>query len=366
MKGHVAMSARISAVALGASAAAAVLLAGCSGSGHAGTAGNLVPDSVARQQVRQTGPFARPLSLLDLLPPDRTAPSQSLVFETGFQPDGAQRLAVTEYGPPSSGASQFNIYAVPDKKNVAPTCTTTTYAGLNSLGVDSKHTVWLPDGATDTVVTLPEGSCDAGTFTLNEPNGQPADVAFGKKDTVFISDIAGNNSTAGSISVYPKGKTSPTSSLTNPNVFLSFGIAADKAGDVFQTYESSASAFGILEFAGGAGSGSAVTVKGISVPIGITFDKTQRLLVADAGLNDVLVYAPPYNGKSPAVTIALKGSPVIAKLDAANKNLYVTDRTNGTVDVYSYPAGKYEYSISNGLSASDDPTGVAVDPASTE
>ena len=57
---------------------------------------------------------------------------------------------------------------------------------------------------------------------------------------------------------------------------------------------------------------------------------------------------------------------MLAKLDAANKNLYVSDRTNGTVDVYSYPAGKYEYSISNGLSASDDPTGVAGDPASAE
>lgn len=80
----------------------------------------------------------------------------------------------------------------------------------------------------------------------------------------------------------------------------------------------------------------------------------------DPGSRLAEIFAPPYKG-APGATVSLRGSSEFGKLDAKNKNLYVSNFSSGTVDVFAYPAGRYEYSVSNGLQA-DALQGVAVFP----
>lgn len=51
-------------------------------------------------------------------------------------------------------------------------------------------------------------------------------------------------------------------------------------------------------------------------------------------------------------------------LDASNTNLYVSDQTKNSVDVYAYATGKFKYRITSGFSRSGSVSGVAVDPPS--
>lgn len=45
-----------------------------------------------------------------------------------------------------------------------------------------------------------------------------------------------------------------------------------------------------------------------------------------------------------------------------NTLLYVSGVANGAIDVYSYPTGKYQYSVTNGLGSTLNVEGVALDP----
>jgi hypothetical protein len=193
--------------------------------------------------------------------------------------------------------------------------------------------------------------------TLSDPNGQPSDVAFdNKKDNiVYVSDTKTNG-----IDVYEKGATSPTRTLYNSAITGAFGVAVDGEGNVYQAGANSAK---IVEFPHGKQSGSAVlSVTGLSRPIGLEFDVKGNLLVIDYNVG-VLVYTPPFNG-APARTISTKGSSAFGKLDKTNQNVYVGDLQSGSADVYAYPSGTYEYSITKGLKRKNSVEGIAVDPPS--
>ena len=85
-------------------------------------------------------------------------------------------------------------------------------------------------------------------------------------------------------------------------------------------------------------------------------------MVIDPGSRQAEIFAPPYKS-APKSAFALRGSSEFGKVDATNTNSYASNFSSGTVDVFPYPAGAYEYSISNGVQA-DGVWGVAVYPAS--
>lgn len=248
-------------------------------------------------------------------------------------------------------------YTLPNKGNMAPRCTDTfAQTDVNGIGVNAKRVLYVPDGGARKILTFAP-NCGAAGPTLIASHGRPTDVAFDNtaNNTVYVADSSTN-----CIDVYDKGATLPTRTLCNAAIKGSLGDAVDAQGNVYQSGVSSAN---IARYLKGQQTGSTILgLTGLKNPVGLEFDTKGNLIVIDSS-NGILIYAPPYKG-APTKRISTKGSSFYGKLDAANLNLYVGDFTFGSADVYSYPSGTFEYSITNGLNLNNGITGVAVDPPS--
>jgi len=257
-------------------------------------------------------------------------------------------------------ANQTNLYSLPDLKNAAPKCTFPT-ANAKGIAVDAAGTLWVPSSASFQVTTYMKGTCKQAALTLNEPNGSPNAVAFSTTGTVYVADIVGTGGSHGLVSVYPKGASSPTSTLSDPEMIEVRGVVVDRAGDVFASGVKEQGSI-VEEFKNGKMPGKLLRIS-TGIADGLEIDIHQNLLVVDPGARLIEAFAPPYNGAA-AFTIPTRGSSEFGHLDAANKNIYVSNFSSGTVDVFKYPSGLYKYSISNGV-VQDGVWGVAVMPAST-
>ena len=337
-------------------AAMFVLVAGCSGNGAQPRDGN-APASAQERGIARAGRPAIPAMMART---GTLVPGSELMFGDPNPSDA--RVAKSNVYASEFNPSVTNRYALPDSTNVAPKCSIATNS-VNGLGVDVAGTLWVPQGTVNLVTTYAKGTCRAAALTLNEPNGQPADIAFSAAGTVYVSDIFGPGNAPGLISVYAKGASAPSSTLTDPSIEEADGVAVDKAGDVFlSTYHASSGTSTVVEFKKGKMPGRTLALSGFSQGIGLEFDAAQNLIAVDYSAGLVESFAPPYAG-APFATFPTKGSSLFGKLDRANKNLYVSDSTNGAIDVYAYPTGTYEYSISNGLTQANFVEGVAVDPS---
>ncbi|HEY5427240.1 MAG TPA: hypothetical protein VIJ77_11870 [Candidatus Tumulicola sp.] len=272
------------------------------------------------------------------------------------------QIYVAEYN--SSTSSPVQDFNAVDKNNKKAICHIDTVGeGVNSIAVDGSHELWVPqalDLNTSSSDVLSFGpNCGAAGTTLVDPKGQAAGIAFASDGTRYVDDILGPSSSAGNVSVYSKGKTKPARYLTNPNIFLATGVGVDSKNNVYVSYHSSASATGILSFKGGKMPGKPIAHVNLGAPGILTFDKKDDMIVTDDVNLTLNVYAPPYTG-APKV-FPLQGASPQCSLNAAQTNLACGDKTNASVDIYSYPGGKYEYSFNKGLD-SGTVIGVAQDP----
>ena len=141
------------------------------------------------------------------------------------------------------------------------------------------------------------------------------------------------------------------------------GIGVDRQGDVFFGFAKPYGAGGgIVEFAHGRGQGQLLSVGTTGNPgASITFDGKGNMLVPDV-INTVIdIFAPPYSALTS--TIPLKGSSYQCALNESENLLACADAEYETADLYSYPAGKYEYSFSKGLWGDDYVEGIAFEPS---
>ncbi len=166
---------------------------------------------------------------------------------------------------------------------------------------------------------------------------------------------------AGSISIYAHGSLTPTATLTSPSFFQVIGVKVDRSGDVFVNNNRKFFAHGqVLEFKAGSSTGKVLKNIAVKIAGGLAIDRTtQDLLVVDQGAKAVTVYAPPYTG-SPKATYPVPngGSAVDVTLDNNASHLYFANFF-GTVDVVSYPSGKFLGSYTAG----SEPTGIALQNA---
>ena len=285
-------------------------------------------------------------------------------YQTADDPDGISSLnslAAVTNGVYVSMAQQVNLYALPDSANLPPTCTFATNFS-KGMAVDSVGRLWVTNTGSHQVTTYRKGTCHRTKLTLNEPNGVPFDVAISRNDTVYVADIVDSAGNHGVVSVYKKGATTPSSTLTDDGMTTARAVAIDKLGNVFVSCVKERQSACIIEFANGQMPGKYLDVQ-VGIAAGLEFDTQQNLLVDDPGAREIKSFAPPYEGTR-TTAFPLRGSSDFGKLDAANQNFYASNFSQGRVDVFSYPSGTYEYSISNGLVQSNAVIGIAVDPGS--
>jgi hypothetical protein len=240
---------------------------------------------------------------------------------------------------------------------------------VDGIGADFANRLWIPTatgpGAGQTTVYAKQ--CGAAGSTIDDTDGQPANVAFGSKGTVYIENITGpgGEGAPANVDVYPSHARKPSTVLQEANALFAIGVAVDAKGDVFMSWVDGSEAGHVDEFAGG--QNPAVTLPISAGFIGdVTFDLAQNMLVIDQSASSFAVYAPPYTGSALA-TVALKGAAVTCKLGASGTLLSCADYENGSVDVYHYSpsnpgATTYAYSYTNGIDANLNLTGIAVAP----
>ncbi len=240
---------------------------------------------------------------------------------------------------------------------------------VDGIGADFANRLWIPTatgpGAGQTTVYAKQ--CGAAGLTIDDIDGQPANVAFGSKGAVYIENITGpgGEGAPANIDVYPSHARKPSTVLQEASALFGIGVAVDAAGDVFMSWVDAGETGHVDEFAGG--QNPAVTLPISAGFIGdITFDLAQNMLVIDQSASSFAVYAPPYTG-SPLATVEMKGAAVTCKLSASGTLLSCADYENGSVDVYHYDASHpetttYAYSYTNGIDADLNLTGLAVAP----
>jgi len=365
-------------------AAMLALLAGCSG-GYSGPAIPATNSGASGQSVSRS--FIPHFRLIDALGGRLQPPSNTLRF---YNPEPFDPASITNgvyganYG--NAGGNQlggyFNLYKLPGSSGSKPVCAKgglNKVAEINGISVDSTGTLWVP-GLVPTnlnkgiVLSFNKNTCTEAAAKLTETTGEPADIAFATTGTRYVMDIVIFPAmTNGQIEIYPKGKTSPTSTLqlpgeqvgTGASQGLGLGVATDAKNNVYATYINKNGGSDITEFAGGKGSGKILQTGSGTFYEGMTFDGSGNLVVAtDTSSGATIdVFKPPFTGTPK--TFAAQGSVVDLKLDPAGANLYVGDATNNTIDVYKYPSGTYEYSIVVTTVAPNGAVveGVAVDPS---
>jgi hypothetical protein len=193
------------------------------------------------------------------------------------------------------------------------------------------------------------------------------DLPFGgmvdSKGTMYVSVAGIKGRIEGGIAVFSPGKTSPSTILTD-NVYVPHGLAKDSAGHLFvaQIYGLQSS---VLEF-------PKVTDKSKVLPLNdldtgafledLKLDTSDDIVVADAGLNSVRFYPPPYGNQSMALTSGLSAPTALAY--GADGSLFVGNEyagANGDVVVFPPGATQPSVEISDGITGGV--LGVAVSPA---
>jgi hypothetical protein len=351
----------IGAVALG-GAVAVAMLAGCSGLGQSSAVPNSQSlGSIARQQSALTaiGNQHPTVSLAQRAAGRFFAPA-ALLLGGGLIEDAksAKSLYVGLFYAQFGLSGSINDYAIPDPKNKPPTCEVSlTTSNVNGFGVNALHDVYVPELSPPTLSVFPP-KCGTAISTVDTPgNVEPEDAAFNEKTkTAFIA-----LGRPPGVAPIKYGAKKFGTVLTCSALFETFGDAVDSKGNVYATGSSTSDDAVIVEWPGAKAPCKTLAVTGLNFPIGIEFDSTDNLIIEDAGAGLIDIFTPPYSGAATR-TITPKGEPVYGKLDSTGTNLYVSNSTAGSADVYTYKTGTYVYSITNGLSPNNYVEGIAVDP----
>lgn len=267
--------------------------------------------------------------------------------------------------------SFINGYKGGDRKNNPPICTLgSSYA--NDIAVDGKGNLMNPNGGVrDVEIYKPECGPELGVLDENAYYlGQPSDAASlnVKAGTIIVGNIFGVGA-AGDIAVCTL-KDQCTGYLTNYYAMYEVaGVALAKNGDCWGSATDRSGFATMTYFKHCAGTAQNATGWKKTYYGGLDIDTHGNIVAVDAFVPQLWIY----RGCNPACHVVagpfpLHGTTVFGHLNRTGTQWVGGDFENGMLDVYKYgtKALTYEYSISNGLTASDDVEGAAFAPASKE
>lgn len=192
------------------------------------------------------------------------------------------------------------------------------------------------------------------TFTYSAKLIDPVSVTTDAKGDVFVGDYD-DGAQSGTVTEYAQ-QSNKTKYQCEPGGAVE-GVAVDKNGDVFASYNAPAGGANIVEYKGGLGS-CAGTILGVTLSYagGIVVDKNNDLVACDQTAGVVDIIKPPYSSVSSSITGF--SEPFHVALNKSNELLFVADVVKAEVFVDKYPSGTSYTTLgpANGLS---DPAGVA-------
>jgi hypothetical protein len=197
---------------------------------------------------------------------------------------------------------------------------------------------------------------------LSDPNGIPVDVAStATSSLVAVSNNSSTGSTTqGFIALYVDGFTTPSGTLTVTNpAAKGLGIALDKAGDCFWSYNTSSPQAGtIVEFPKCGGTAKTV-VTGLIEAGGIAINKANDLFYVDQMAGTV----SRCKGSKACKELASGfEDPFMIKFDAGWKHLWLTDAETATIYALDPTTGAILSATPAQGGPTDPPFGIATAP----
>ncbi len=254
----------------------------------------------------------------------------------------------------------INIYDERGKNQAPIGKLTSTLVSPQGMAVDGKHQLWVANTNAFTIVAFKRGST-APFKTLKDPNYYPISVAVDGNGTVYAANAESTTGPPGNVTVWTKGHTNPTATLTYSNFQIVLGIGVDAANDVFVTYVPTSGPPAMVEFPAGSHTGQPVGIQNVTIS-DIAFDNSNNL-VAETNSGTLGIWAPPYTS-GPLRTINAFGNE--PTLDKGQRKVWIAyaNFSNPKVEGYNYTTGALVDTITNGWTVNSAvPYGVALDPA---
>jgi hypothetical protein len=230
--------------------------------------------------------------------------------------------------------------------------------GINKpygMAVDRHGDLFVTNSGSNTVTVYPRGSTSPSkTYSIGLQ--YPLDVAVGDDGTVYVSCYR-----PGFVVEYAPDDMNPSRTISVPNAGP-FGIALDASNNLYINFPT----LGVLKYARGSGSLSGTNL-GIILPEqgnsrGIAFDRAGDLLIAVERVpypGSVYVYPPGSNTPSTkSITSSFISEPAWLAFDRSGERLFLSD--DDEVHEYRFSDGKALTSEKQGTASA--PSGVAVDP----
>ncbi|HTV73474.1 MAG TPA: hypothetical protein VME66_07220 [Candidatus Acidoferrales bacterium] len=223
-------------------------------------------------------------------------------------------------------------------------------SGPYGLFMDPKGRLYSCNFGNGTVTVYPRGK-KSPSETLTGA-GSPIDVVAGKDGTVYVANF--NSGSNGTVLEYAKGQTSPTKTIvTFGSGSFPEGLGLDSSNNLYVAYNTNDGE--VEEFVSGSSSGKNLGIH-VGYVGGLTIDRENDVLLDDQNLPGVDVYPPGSNTPSEQIT-GFSLADFIA-LNHKNSELWVTAPFTPKVYGVSYPAGKTVDTITSLESA----FGVATSP----
>jgi hypothetical protein len=236
-----------------------------------------------------------------------------------------------------------------------------TFENPQGMAIDPTGNLYVSNGNASEVLVYPPGASSPST-TLTDPVGFPVDVAIGSDGTVYVANVWASMGNPGSVAVYAPGATTPTSVLRYQGFVQVAGVALDRSGNVFVSYDQSNGKFGtVAEFPAGSSNPVATNIS-VGAVGGIGFDNAGHMLLVDQEAPSLNVYTP--GTSTPIAKLALPGVPIYFSFGKHGKNIFFADYSLGEIDVFNYTPSKLTQinKITNGIIPSNTNVGVATSP----
>lgn len=230
------------------------------------------------------------------------------------------------------------------------------------MHVDARHRLWVANTNASTVVGFKRGAT-APFVTLKDPNYYPLQVAVNSQGTVYASNAESTTGPPGNVTVWAKGHTKATATLTYGNFLIVLGVGVDAHDNVFVSYIPTSGPPAMVEFPAGSQTGQPVNIQNANEGE-MTFDSSGNL-VMETLQNTLGVWAPPYDG-SPLRTLQAFGNE--PTLNKAERKVWIAYANYSTPHIlgYNYKSGALLDTISSGWNNTAIPIGVALDPPSPQ
>ncbi len=223
-------------------------------------------------------------------------------------------------------------------------------SGADGLFVDSKGKLYVCNFGNGTVTVYPRGATSP-SETLTGA-GSPIDVVTAPNGTVYVANF--NSGTDGTVLEYPKGQTTPSKTIvTFGSGSFPEGLALDSSGNLYVAFNSSDGE--VMEFGPGSPGGKNLGIH-VGYVGGLTIDHANDLLLDDQNLPGVDVFPPGSTTPSEQITGFQLAFDVA--LNHTNTKLWVSSPFTPAVYGVSYPDGK----IVDTISALKSAFGVATSP----